>query len=226
MENKEYLRKLVFFSELDDKSLNEISRLIVERKYKKNEIIFMEGEPSEAVFFIKKGKVKISKNAPDGKEHIIHIMGNGDVFAEACLFGDVPYPASAEAVDDTDIIMIKNKEFLELLETIPQVAIEIIRVMSGRLIMVSRQIENLALKDAYGKAASLIMQMLRSQGNAIKNGEVLITNLSRQEMANMVGLTRETFTRALSKLKQDGAIEIDRENIKIVDADKLKNWMG
>lgn len=225
MENRKYLRKLVFFSELDDKNIDEISKLIVEKKYKKNELIFMEGEPSEAVFFIKKGKVKISKSASDGKEHIIHILGNGDVFAEACLFGDVPYPASAETIEDTDIIMIKNIEFVELLESMPQLAIEIIRVMSRRLIMVSKQIENLALKDAYGKTASLLIQMFRAQGCFIKNGEVLITKLSRQEMANMVGLTRETFTRALSRLKQQGAIEIDKDNITITDADKLKNWI-
>lgn len=225
MSNIDYVKKLSFFSEIDDEDANKIANLIIERKYKKNMIIFMEGEPSEAVYFVKSGKVKISKNTADGKEHIIHIMTDGEVFAEACLFGISPYPANAEAIEDSEVYMIKNADLERLLESSPKTAIQIIKVMSKRLNLVSSQIENLALRDAYGKTASLIIQLLRETGITAGNGVVLKTDLSRQDMGNMVGLTRETLTRALTRLKNDGAVDIDRDEIKILNLEKLKSWI-
>lgn len=224
MDNIDYVKKLSFFSEIDNEDINKIANLIIERKYRKNMMVFMEGEPAEAVFFVKNGKVKISKNTSDGKEHIIHIMTDGEVFAEACLFGISPYPANAEAIEDSEVYMIKNSDLEKMLETSPKTAIQIIKVMSKRLNLVSSQIENLALRDAYGKTASIVIQLLKDNGIAAEEGVVLKTNLSRQEMGNMVGLTRETLTRALTRLKNDGAIDIDRDEIKILDLEKLKNW--
>lgn len=225
MGNLEYIKKLALFSELDINSLEVISELLKERKYKKNMIIFMEGEPSEAVYFVKGGKVKIYKTTQEGKEHIIHIMNDGDVFAEACLLGAFPYPANAEAIEDSEIYIIKNEELEKLLEKYPRIGIEIIKILSKRLQMVSKQVENLALRDAYGKAASLIIQLLRNQGKELKDGVVLSTELSRQDMGNMVGLSRETFTRALSRLKQYEVIDIDKDEIRILSADKLREWI-
>jgi CRP/FNR family transcriptional regulator len=226
MSNIDYIKKLSFFSGLGDEDLRKISELLIERKYRKNMIIFAEGEPAEAVYFIKKGKVKISKNTPDGKEHIIHIMNDGQVFAEACLFGISPYPANAEVLEDSEIYMIKNEDLEKLLESSPRTAIEIVKVMAGRLNLISRQVENLALRDAYGKTASLIMQLLKDEGKPLEDGAVFKTELSRQDMGNMVGLTRETFTRALTRLKNDKAIDIDRDEIRIINLERLKNWIS
>jgi CRP/FNR family transcriptional regulator len=225
MNNIDYVKKLSFFSEIDDDDAEKIANLIIERKYKKNKIVFMEGEPAEAVFFVKSGKIKISKNTLDGKEHIIHIMTDGEVFAEACLFGISPYPANAEAIEDSEVYLIKNSDLEKMLESSPKTAIQIIKVMSKRLNLVSSQIENLALRDAYGRTASLIIQLLKDEGKAAGNGVVLKVNLSRQDMGNMVGLTRETLTRALTRLKNDRAIDIDRDEIKVIDLEKLKSWI-
>jgi CRP/FNR family transcriptional regulator len=225
MSNIDYVKKLSIFSEIEDEYAEKIANLIIERKYKKNKIVFMEGEAAEAVYFVKNGKIKISKNTSDGKEHIIHIMIDGEVFAEACLFGMSPYPANAEAIEDSEVYMIKNSDLEKLLESSPKTAIQIIKVMSKRLNLVSSQIENLALRDAYGRTASLIIQLFKNDGKAAENGVVLKTNLSRQDMGNMVGLTRETLTRALTRLKNDRAIDIDRDEIKVLDLDKLKSWI-
>ncbi|TDT45640.1 Crp/Fnr family transcriptional regulator [Fonticella tunisiensis] len=225
MDNKQYIRRLSFFSELDDESIDKILGLMIERKYKKNMIIFMEGETAEGVFFIKRGKVKIFKTTQEGKEHIIHIMSDGEIFAESCLFVGGTYPASSETIEDSEIYMIRNSDLEKLLEKYPKIAIHIISVMGRRLKLVSKQIENLALRDAYGKAAALIIQLIKDQGLELKNNIVLKTHLSRQDMGNMVGLTRETFTRALSMLKHNGAIDIDKDEIIVLNVDKLRGWM-
>lgn len=224
MENT-FLKKIAIFSDLDEGSLERIASLINERRYQKGSLIFMEGEEAEAVYFIKKGKVKIFKTGQDGREHIINILPEGEVFAESCLFGLNKYPASAEAYEDIEALLIKIKDFEKLLEEYPKISIGIIKAMGKRLQMVSKKIENLALRDAYGKTAMLLMDLILKKHSKLYDGLEFDTDLSRQEMASMVGLTRETFTRALAKLKESGAIDFERDRIKIISVDKLKDFI-
>ncbi|KRQ85809.1 cAMP receptor protein [Caloramator mitchellensis] len=223
--NNEFLSKISIFKELDDECLSKISALLIEKRYDKGSLIFMEGEAAQAVYFVKKGKVKIYKTGQDGKEHILNILSDGEVFAESCLFGMNKYPASAEAFEDTGVLFIKIKELEKLLENYPKIAIGIIKTMGKRLQMVSKQIENLALRDAFGKTAMLLMDLVTRKFSKIYDGIEVETELSRQEMASMVGLTRETFTRALSKLKDYGAIEFERDKIRIINIEKLKEFI-
>ncbi|WDU82852.1 Crp/Fnr family transcriptional regulator [Caloramator sp. Dgby_cultured_2] len=124
---------------MDEGSLERIASLINERRYQKGSLIFMEGEEAEAVYFIKKGKVKIFKTGQDGREHIINILPEGEVFAESCLFGLNKYPASAEAYEDIEALLIKIKDFEKLLEEYPKISIGIIKAMGKRLQMVSKR---------------------------------------------------------------------------------------
>jgi len=220
-----FLRRISIFSNLDEDYLEKIACLVCQRNYKKGSLIFFEGDTAEAVYFVKKGRVKIYKVGHDGKEHIISILSEGEIFAESCLFGLNRYPASAQAYEDTDVLFIKREDFEELLEENPKIAIEIIKAMGKRLQMVSKKIENLALRDAYGKVAMLLLDILLKEHINVYNGIEIDTQLSRQDMANMVGVTRETFIRALSKLKECGAIDFERDKIKIIDIKKLKEFI-
>lgn len=218
---KSVLKKLSFFATFDDESLNKLSEIITEREYKKGRNIFIEGETAEAVYVVKSGKVKIYKTAQDGKEHIIHIMGDGEVFAESCIFDVCPYPASADAVENTVVYVISNRELESILEKHPKIAVQLVKVMSKRLRMVAMQIENLSLKDAYQKTAALIVQLFKVNNKEMKNGSRIKLEVSRTDMANMVGLTRETLTRALFKLKSDGIIDVDGKDLIIIDKETL-----
>ncbi|HBX24168.1 MAG TPA: Crp/Fnr family transcriptional regulator, partial [Desulfotomaculum sp.] len=94
--NLQYIKKIPLFAYLDDDQLGEVEQVILERNYQKGRIIFMEDEPGEAVFFVKSGRIKISKQTSDGREHILHFINPGEVFAEVVMFGDGTYPATAE----------------------------------------------------------------------------------------------------------------------------------
>ncbi|CDF57160.1 Crp/Fnr family transcriptional regulator [Thermobrachium celere] len=215
------LKRLSFFSSLDSESLNKLSEIIVEREYKKGSSIFIEGEEAEAVYVVRNGKVKIYKTGSDGKEHIIHIMSDGDVFAESCIFEACPYPASAEAVEDTVLYVLENNKLEKVLEEHPKIAVELVKIMARRLRMVAMQIENLSLKDANQKIATLIVNLFKIGGVEVINGAKIKLDVSRTEMANMVGLTRETLTRTLFKFKNEGIIDIDGKELIIVDSYKL-----
>jgi len=116
MSEIDIIKKIPLFSELEPKELEQVKNIYLLRKYKKGQIIFIEGEPGEAVYFVKRGKIKIYKSDAEGREYILHIFGPGDIFAETVLLEGGPYPASAEAVEDSMVGIIKNEDLEELLK--------------------------------------------------------------------------------------------------------------
>ena len=129
----EYLRKVPFFDGLTDEDLEAVSGVMVERFYPKGSVLFIEGDRGEALFVIDIGRVKISKSTSDGREQILHILNNGDIFAEVVLFDRGPYPATAEAVEDTSCLLLHNSAMEKLMQSQPMIAVKLLRVMSRRL---------------------------------------------------------------------------------------------
>lgn len=223
MGDYDYLRKIPYFNVLSESSLFEINKIAVEKEYKKNTVIFYEGDEGDAIYFVKKGKVKISKISQQGKEHIIRIMEDGDIFAESLLFIGGKYPATAEAIEDSKIIVLKNKDIENLILNNNEVALGIIKLMAKRLQNVAVIIENLALKDSLGRTVSILLTFAREKGIQGKDGIAIELNLNRQDLANMVGTSRENMTRILSQLDKEGVIKLERHAIIIKDVNALKN---
>ncbi|MDI6600199.1 MAG: Crp/Fnr family transcriptional regulator [Thermoanaerobacteraceae bacterium] len=218
------IKKVPIFSMLDEDTLRQIATIVTERPYKKNMIIFFEGEPGEAVYFVVKGKVKIFKTNADGKEQIIHIMEDGDVFAESVIFTGLNYPASAEVLEDSVIGMLRCYDLENLIKQNGSLAVAIINFMGRRLQFVSGQIKNLGLRDAMGRVVDVIIKMAE-RGRETPNGIMIDFRLPRQEFASMAGTTRETATRALSALQREGSVFLDRDILYIKDMKKLKRWL-
>ncbi|MDE4542966.1 Crp/Fnr family transcriptional regulator [Thermoanaerobacterium sp. R66] len=223
MGDYDYLKKIPYFNVLSESSLFEINKIAVEKEYKKNTVIFYEGDEGDAIYFVKKGKVKISKISQQGREHIIRIMEDGDIFAESLLFIGGKYPATAETIEDSKIIMLKNKDVENLILNNNEVALSIIKLMAKRLQNVAVIIENLALKDSLGRTVSILLTFAREKGIQGKDGIAIELNLSRQDLANMVGTSRENMTRILSQLDKEGVIKLERHAIIIKDVNALKN---
>lgn len=223
--NIELLKHIPLFSQLNDKSLEKIASITVEKKYRKGTIIFMEGDPGEAIFFIKSGKVKISKTSSDGRELILNIYGSGDVFAEVTIFNDVKYPATAEVVEDAVIGVMMNRELEELVKGDADLALQIIKILNKRLYMAQMKLKQMALSDTYVRTAQMIIKLAQEHG-VEKNGVIeMKLELSRQELANMIGTARETVSRALSQFKKEGSIDISGKKIIVKDMKKLKAWV-
>lgn len=221
----EYLNKIPLFRDLSDEELRNIGSLARVRNYKKSMIVFMEGEPGEALFFIISGKVKISKMTEDGREQILHILQNGDVFAEVVLIDGGPYPATAEVIEGGQIGMLMNDDIENLIRANPDIAIKLLRLMSKRLRLAQIQVRDMALKDTYGRLASMLLMLAKDHGQETACGKKIDLPLSRQELANLVGTTRETVTRILGDFKKFKCIELDKQAITIVNEDKLKTWL-
>ncbi|GAB4268137.1 Crp/Fnr family transcriptional regulator [Thermincola ferriacetica] len=222
---REIIGNTPIFAGLEENELQQIEDIVVIRNYKKNMIIFMEGEPGEALFFIISGKVKVYKLAEDGREQILHILKEGDVFAEVVFIDKGNYPATAQVLEDSQIGLIRNDDFERLVRENPDIALSLLRVMTYRLRQAQIQIRDIALRDTYGRVASMLLMLAKEHGLTCAEGIKIDLFLSRQELANLIGTTRETVTRVLSDFNKSNIIRLDRQVITILDEKKLRSWM-
>ncbi len=202
MSNIKFLQKIPLFNSLEEEDLMKIMNLATERFYPKDSIIFFEGDSGEAFFFIKKGRVKISKMNADGGEQILKLQDPGEVFAEVILFSDEAYPATARVMEDTKVGMIKKKDFEKLIIKQPELAIRLLKLLNKRLREAQMKIKELGLLNTHSRTASLLLQLAETYGRIDGNKIDFEINLNRRDLASMIGTTRETVTRAISRFKK------------------------
>lgn len=224
MQGLEYLKHIPIFEDLAPADLAAINTVTIERRYKKNMIIFMEGEPGEGFHYIKSGKVKITQMATDGREHIINILGPGEVFAEVLLFNRGPYPATSVAIEDSVIGIIKNSDLENVVAENSRIALHIIQVMSKKLIHAQMKIRTLALSDTVSRTAQVLVRLSRQYGQPVAGGVQITIDMTRQDLANLVGTTRETVSRVLSSMKKDKVIDFAEHQIIILDEKSLRRY--
>ncbi|WP_081427439.1 Crp/Fnr family transcriptional regulator [Caldanaerobacter subterraneus] len=220
-----YLRKIPYFSELEDEKLEKLHNIATLKPVKKGCIIFTEGQKGEAIYFVKTGKIKISKISSVGKEYTIKIMEEGDVFGESTLFIGGEYPATAEAIEDSEILELRNKDIEDLILKDTQIALSIIKILAKRLKYIAVVIENLALRDSVGRTASILLTFARERGISTKEGILVEIDLKRQELANLAGTSRENITRILSQMDRDGIIKLGKDKILIKDLEELRKML-
>jgi CRP/FNR family transcriptional regulator len=218
----EYLKSIPVFAELPEQQLQVIHHNTLERSFEKGAAIFWEGEAGEGFHYVKSGKVKIVKLSDDGREHIIKILIAGEIFAEVLLFNSQPYPATAVAVENSRVGIIRNTDLEKLVLDNNLLALQLIKALSQRLLYAQQKIKNLALHDVTARTAEVLLRLSSEQGTKTGVGSVEIDlDMSRQELANLVGTTRETVTRTLSSLRKDGVIDFNGNRIQIVDREYL-----
>ncbi len=223
--NIDALKKLPIFSQLKAEELKKILSITNIKNYKKGSVIFMEGDKGEAFYFIKSGKIKISKSSKDGKELILNIYGENNVFAEVTIFNDINYPATAEVLEDASVGVIRNIDLEKLIRYNADMGLNLIKILSKRLFNAQMKLKQLALNDAYFRTADVLIRLSQNLARQ-RNGEIeLNLELSRQELANMIGTARETVSRVLSRFKKEGSIDIIGKKIIIKDIEKLKSWL-
>ena len=214
MSRAEILKQSLLFSSLNEAELAELSRLATERSFRPDAFVFWEGDAPDYFYVVVEGRIKIAKYSSSGKEFIIAFFGPGEMFGEVAVFEVKPYPASAQAVADTRVLAIKKDAFLSFLATRPQVALEIINVLGGRLRDAQSRLKDLAGERVEQRIAMTLLMLSSKLG--------LTLPFTRQEIANMAGTTTETAIRVTSQLKERGIIRSVRGKIIILDETKLR----
>lgn len=215
---KEFLKSIPYFVGLSPTELDSIRQLILERKVGRGEIILYEAEPAEALFFVVSGAVKVFKTSAGGKEQILSIVRPGESFNDAPIFDDGLNPASAQAMGAVVLYELKKRDLKALLETYPQVALNVIKVLAEQVRQLVSLVEDLSFRHVIGRVAKILLE---HAGDGAGSGP----RLTQQDMAAMAGSVREVIGRSLKALEDEGMIRMDRHRLVITDKKALREMI-
>ena len=206
------LRQISFFRDLPDTALDLLATGAGPRHVDRGTIITLEGEPADAMYLVLVGRVKVTRISKEGREQIIHLVRPGDHFNLVPMFDGGPCPATAEALDDSELLMILRTTISRVLDTHPDLARTLLRELAGRLRHMVAMVEDLGLHSVQTRLARLLLReaVAAEQGDPARP-------LTQADMAAQLGTVREMISRALKTLENEGLIVIERGNIRIVD---------
>lgn len=203
------LSEFSLFRELDEKEILKIVEIAIVRNWNKGSHIFLQDEPIQNVFFISEGKVKIYKADLNGKEQIVAIQKKGDMFPHVGFFRKGGYPAFSEVLQDAQIVVIPISEFEKVLIENPELSIKVFKVLGEKIVDLQDRLEEQILNNTYEQIIKLLIRLGKLHGSKINNGLVVLKGeFTNKDLANMIGTTRETVSRTLTKLKKEKLIEI------------------
>ena len=208
-----YLKRCDFFAQLapaDFQLLETSSRL---RTFARKAPIYLPAEAADAIFVLAEGRVKICHITPDGKQSILAFIEPGELFGELALFTAGPRDEYAEALDRSTIILVPSVTFHQLLDRRPEMSLSISKLMGTRRMRIERRLKHLLFLPNRDRLIHLLLELAERYGRATGGGVQLGIHLSHQELANVIGSTRETVTVLLRDLQQEGLLETGRKRI-------------
>lgn len=214
----DFLKSIPYFSGLSPAELDSIRRRLFEIKAERGEVILLEGEPAESLFFVVSGVVKVFKTSIEGKEQILSIVRPGESFNDVSVFDGGPNPTSAQAMGPVVLYGIKNNDLKVILREHPQVVLNIIKVLAERVRQLVSLVEDLSFRRVIGRGAKILLEHAG-------DGTGPRPQLTQQEMAAMAGTVREVVARSLKALEEEGAIRLDRHRIVITDKEALQEMV-
>lgn len=218
MKKREIIESSILFEGLPAQQIDALTEIAVLKNYTKGENIFFEGDLGIGFYVVGEGKVKISKISFAGKEHILHIFGGGEPFGEVPVFNGKPFPATAEALMKTRTIFFPRDKFVTLVEANPSLALNMLAVLSFRLRKFATQIENLSLKEVPARLASYLIYLSEEQ----KSESVVELDISKGQLASLLGTIPETLSRIFAKMSDEGLIEVNGKRISLLDPEGLR----
>ena len=221
-----FLRHIRLFDGISPSDMQEMEKITRMEEVKKRQPLYLTGDPSRNVYLLKRGRVKIANTAPSGKEVTFDILEPGEVFGELDVLEDAPRSTSAEALDDALICVIPRKDFDQYLAMHPTVMFKLTKLIGLRLKKIQSRVEDLIFRDVPARLAHLLSELSKTEGVAEKQGVRLKVKLTHQEMANLIGCSRETVSTTMGQFRDDGLIQMDGRTITIVNEKGLSKLLG
>lgn len=204
----ELLKNVSLFANIDAEELGRISNLLTSRDCQKDAQIVAQDEPGDALFIIARGRVKVVLYGDNGREVILTILKAGDFFGEMSLVDDMPRSANVIASEDSTVLILKRDQFTEYVQKSPRMALNIMAELSKRLRRADEIIGNLATLDVYGRVAHIMIELAKKDGEEVEEGILIRERPTQQDIASMIGTSRETVSRVLSEFQKRGYVEM------------------
>ncbi|WP_037574620.1 Crp/Fnr family transcriptional regulator [Phaeacidiphilus oryzae] len=215
------LRRAPLFAALDDEQAAELRASMTETTLPRGEALFHEGDPGDRLYVIVEGKVKLHRASADGRESMLQVVGPGDMIGELALFDPGPRSASATALTEVKLLGLGHGDLQPWLGARPEVAMALLRAISRRLRRTNDVMSDLVFADVPGRVAKALLDLSRRFGVQSEEGIHVVHDLTQEELAQLVGASRETVNKALADFAQRGWLRLEARAVILLDVERL-----
>lgn len=216
------LRQVPLFAELPPERIQELAQMVRRRTYHRGETIFHKGDPGSGLYILTGGQVKIVLPSETGEEALLAVLEAGDFFGELALFDGLPRSATVVAVQNAEVLVLHRDDFLGFVARNPEVAIALFGVLSRRLRAADELIQDAVFLDVPGRLAKRLLELAERHGRQTPQGIAIELKLTQQDLAAMIGATRESVNKHLGWMRDHGLIQLDRQRIVVLRPDYLR----
>ncbi len=216
------VRQAPLFAALDDEASTALRSTMATVELGRGEILFHEGDPGDRVYVIVDGKVKLGRASGDGRENLLAILGPGEMFGELSLFDPGPRNATATAVADTTLIGLGSEDLGSWLDGRPDVSRQLLRALARRLRRTNEALADLVFSDVPGRVAKALLDLSERFGRPTEDGLRVAHDLTQEELAQLVGASRETVNKALADFAARGWLRLEARAVVLLDIERLR----
>lgn len=220
-----FLRGVELLNGLSSEDLLRVAQMCQLSRFRRAERIFTESQPGACLYVVMEGRVKIFGSSTQGRSKTFAYLEPGDFFGEMSLIDEEVRSASASALEDSVLIMLKSDDFRKLSLSRPAIALTMLKTLSGRLRRANREIEALSFNNVLGRIAQILLDLAERYGKTTNEGILIDMTLSHKELAEMAGTAREVISRVISRFRRIGCVSFADSKLIITDRDKLKSWI-
>jgi CRP/FNR family transcriptional regulator, dissimilatory nitrate respiration regulator len=222
MELTRQIAAIALFEGLTPKQYEALASIVMDQTLKRGQMIFSEGDEGTGFFVVVFGRVKIFKLSAEGKEQILHIMGPGEPFGEVAVFSGKRFPANAQALTETRLFFFPRPAFMQLIGNDPSLASNMLAILSARLRRFAALVEDLSLKEVPGRLAAYLLSLSERR----KGSAQIELDISKNQLAAILGTIPETLSRILARMVTQGLIKATGRRIQILDRQQLEELAG
>lgn len=215
------VRKAPLFTALDDEAAKAVRLSMTEVMLAKGEILFHEGDSGDSLYVISEGKIKLGTKSADGRENLLSVLGPGQMFGELSLFDPGPRTSTATALTETQLLALANKDLEPWLSGRPEVAKQLLRALAQRLRRTNEAVGDLVFSDVPGRVAKALGDLAKRFGTKSGEGIYVAHDLTQEELAQLVGASRETVNKALADFASRGWLRLEARAVMILDEERL-----
>ncbi len=222
MDRRKLLASISIFSSLDESELDLLLQVTATKRMAAKEVLFRKGDPGRQLYGVLAGRLKVMATGKDGKDLVFGLMGPGEVIGEIAVVDENPRSGTVVALEPAELLTLHRRELLPFLERHPKVCIHLAGVLAGRLRRLSEHTEDAIFLPLAARMAKTLLVLAASYGDDLQPGATVDIRLAQQDLADMVGTTRESVNKQLRVWETAGRVELKRTRIKLLDIEALE----